>query len=107
MALLTFAMLALLAATLRELEVSTTVASAVVACVGPMVQGPYSMARPMSFGAVALCAALYLCTRTCAQYGQSCTINADCCNGIPCSAGDGSGNPCNGQSGCSCYQILP
>jgi hypothetical protein len=24
---------------------------------------------------------------TCAQYGQICTVNSDCCNGIPCSSG--------------------
>jgi hypothetical protein len=24
---------------------------------------------------------------SCALYGQQCTVNADCCNGIPCTAG--------------------
>jgi hypothetical protein len=24
---------------------------------------------------------------TCALYGQQCTVNADCCNGVPCTAG--------------------
>ena len=63
-ALSAFAMLALLGLTLRELELSTATAASVVVCVGVMVQGRYSMARPMMLGAVALCATLYLCTRT-------------------------------------------
>ncbi|HEX6835277.1 MAG TPA: hypothetical protein VF334_01835, partial [Polyangia bacterium] len=63
-ALSAFAMLLLLGFTLRELELSTATAVAVVACVGVMVQGRYSMARPMMLGAAALCATLYLCART-------------------------------------------
>ena len=63
-ALSAFAMLVLLGLTLRELELSTATAASVVACVGVMVQGRYSMARPMMLGAVALCATLYLCART-------------------------------------------
>ncbi|MCU1282609.1 MAG: hypothetical protein JWM53_6155 [bacterium] len=63
-ALSAFAMIALLGLALRELEVSTASAVAIIACVGVMVQGRYSMARPMMLGAVALCATLYVCTRT-------------------------------------------
>ena len=63
-ALSAFAMLALVGLTLRELEVSAATAAAIVVCVGVMVQGRYSMARPMMLGAVALCATLWLCTRT-------------------------------------------
>ena len=63
-ALSAFVMLALLGLTLRELAVSTATAAAVVLCVGVMVQGRYSMARPMMLGAAALCATLYLCART-------------------------------------------
>ena len=63
-ALSAFAMLLLLGLTLRELELSTPTVASVVACLGIMVQGRYSMARPMILGAVALCATLYVCTRT-------------------------------------------
>lgn len=63
-ALSAFAMLLLLGLALRELELSTVTAASLVACVGVMVQGRYSMARPMTLGAVALCATIYLCTRT-------------------------------------------
>ncbi len=63
-ALSAFVMLALLGLTLRELAVSTATAAAVVLCVGVMVQGRYSMARPMMLGAAALCATLYLCARS-------------------------------------------
>jgi hypothetical protein len=62
-ALAAFAMLVLVGLTLRELDVSTATAASVVACVGVMVQGRYSMARPMTIGAAALCAMLYVCAR--------------------------------------------
>ena len=39
----------------------------------------------------------------CALYGQQCTTSADCCNDIPCNSANG---PCNGQTGCTCHQIL-
>ena len=63
-ALSAFAMLVALGFLLRELELSTAAAVAIVACVGVMVQGRYSMARPMMLGAVALCATMLLCART-------------------------------------------
>ncbi|HEX9105026.1 MAG TPA: hypothetical protein VF997_22600, partial [Polyangia bacterium] len=52
-ALAAFAMLLALGLALRELEVSTATAVAIVACAGVMVQGRYSMARPMTLGAAA------------------------------------------------------
>ena len=63
-ALSAFALLVLLGLTLRRLALSTATVASVVACVGLLVQGRYSMARPMMLGAVALAATLYLCTRT-------------------------------------------
>ncbi len=40
-------------------------------------------------------------TGVCATYGQTCTMNSDCCNGVPCSNGTG---PClAGQVGCTCH----
>jgi hypothetical protein len=43
----------------------------------------------------------------CALYGQACSATVPCCNNVPCSAPGGSGNPCNGQTGCTCYTIVP
>ena len=66
-ALAAFVMLVFVGLTLRELEVSTPAMAGVVACVGIMVQGRYSMARPMTLGAAALCATIYVCTRSWAR----------------------------------------
>ena len=66
-ALSAFALLLLVGLTLRALALSTATVASVVACVGLMVQGRYSMARPMMLGAVALAATIYLCTRTLAR----------------------------------------
>lgn len=63
-ALSAFAMLLLLGGALAELELSAATTVAIVACVGLMVQGRYSMARPMMLGAAALCATLWLCARS-------------------------------------------
>ncbi len=63
-ALCAFAMLLLVGLTLCALELSTATVLSVVACVGVMVQGRYSMGRPMTLGAALLCATLYACTRT-------------------------------------------
>jgi hypothetical protein len=41
---------------------------------------------------------------TCALYGQSCTANSDCCNGVPCSIG---ASACGaGATGCTCHNIV-
>jgi len=66
-ALAAFVMLVFVGLTLRELEVSTATMAGVTACVGLLVQGRYSMARPMSLGAAALCATIYVCTRSWAR----------------------------------------
>ena len=63
-ALCAFAMLLLLGLTLRGLALSTATVVSVVACVGVMVQGRYSMGRPMTLGAAFLCATIYACTRS-------------------------------------------
>jgi hypothetical protein len=63
-ALAAFVMLWFVGLTLRELDASTPTMAAVVACTGILVQGRYSMARPMTLGAAALCATIYLCTRS-------------------------------------------
>ncbi|HEY2749187.1 MAG TPA: hypothetical protein VGL86_31435, partial [Polyangia bacterium] len=63
-ALCAFAMLVLLGLGLRALALSTATVVALVACVGVIVQGRYSMGRPMTLGAALLCATLYACTRT-------------------------------------------
>ncbi len=63
-ALSAFAMLLFLGGALAELELSTATTVAIVACVGVMVQGRYSMARPMMLGAAALAATLWLCARS-------------------------------------------
>jgi hypothetical protein len=40
----------------------------------------------------------------CALYGQGCSANGDCCNGVPCSGANG---PCQpGQTGCSCRFLI-
>ena len=64
MALGAFGLLALLGLTARRLGVATAPAASLVACVGLLVQGRYSMGRPMTLGAVALAATIYLCTRS-------------------------------------------
>jgi hypothetical protein len=40
----------------------------------------------------------------CALYGQSCTMNSDCCSGVTCLGPNGV--PCAG-TGCYCYNIIP
>jgi hypothetical protein len=41
---------------------------------------------------------------TCALYGQSCTMNSDCCNGVPCAIGNAA--CAAGNTGCTCHYIV-
>jgi hypothetical protein len=38
----------------------------------------------------------------CALYGQGCNANTPCCNGVQCTYSP-TGNPCAGQTGCTCF----
>jgi hypothetical protein len=42
----------------------------------------------------------------CALYGQACSASIPCCAGDICNEPGGTGNPCNGQTGCSCYRVI-
>jgi hypothetical protein len=42
----------------------------------------------------------------CALWGQACSASVPCCAGPYCSEPGGTGNPCNGQTGCTCYQVI-
>jgi hypothetical protein len=64
MVLAAFGMLLFLGLTLLELGVPSWTASALTLSVGLMVHGRYSMARPMTLGALLLCVTLYLCARS-------------------------------------------
>jgi hypothetical protein len=42
----------------------------------------------------------------CSSYGQECTSDASCCNGVPCSS-SASNTPCMiGETGCTCHFLL-
>ena len=45
----------------------------------------------------------------CANYGQACSVGGTpCCNSVPCSAPGGGGTACGpGQTGCTCYMLIP
>jgi hypothetical protein len=43
---------------------------------------------------------------TCSLYGQACTSDSQCCNGVPCTSADGL-TPCTGQTGCTCVTPTP
>jgi hypothetical protein len=42
----------------------------------------------------------------CAANGQGCTMQSDCCSGLTCYQPGGTGLPCSGRSGCTCYTII-
>jgi hypothetical protein len=43
---------------------------------------------------------------TCSAYGQSCTQDADCCNGVACNAPGGTAPCAPGATGCTCFSAI-